>query len=137
MSEFGVGCAGTLGAPVLQPAASSTPKIGETFDVVLSSLPPNNAAFLILGLSNTQWVNMSLPRSLAPFGAPDCSLLVSGDFFTAVVNTTGTVTQGFPIPLDVSLVGLHVYFQGYVEDPGANLFGVAVSNGLDITIGSF
>ena len=53
-----------------------------------------------------------------------------------MVNTTGTATQGIPIPLDPSLVGLHIYFQGYVEDPGANFFGVAVSNALDITIGS-
>ena len=54
-----------------------------------------------------------------------------------VFNTTGTATRGFPIPLDLSLVGLHVFFQGYVEDMGANIFGVAVSNALDITIGSF
>ncbi len=74
--------------------------------------------------------------SLAPFGAPGCSLLVSRDFYTGVVNTTGSPTQGFPIPLDLSLVGLHIYFQGYVENPGANFFGVAVSNALDITIGS-
>jgi hypothetical protein len=138
VSEFGAGCAGTLAVPVLQPAAGSTSKTGETFDVVLSSLPVNNPAFLILGLSNTHWLSMGvrdLPMSLAPFGAPGCHLLVSGDFFTGVVNTTGTATQGFPIPLDLSLLGLHIYFQGYVEDPGANVLGVAVSNGLDITIG--
>ena len=80
---------------------------------------------------------MGLPMSLATFGAPGCSLLVSGDFVTGVVNTTGTATQGFPIPLDFSLVGLHIFFQGYVQDPGANSFGVVVSNGLEIAIGSF
>ena len=74
--------------------------------------------------------------SLAPFGAPGCSLLVSGDFFTGVVNTTGTATQGFPIPLELSLVGLHIYFQGYVKDPRAKLLSMAVSNGLDVVIGS-
>ena len=51
VSEFGTGCAGTLAVPVLQPAAGSTPKTGETFDVILSSLPANNAAFLVLGIS--------------------------------------------------------------------------------------
>ncbi len=136
VSEFGAGCAGTLAVPALQPAAGSSPKTGGTFDVVLSSLPANNPAFLILGLSHTQWLNMSLPMSLTPFGAPGCDLLVSGDFSTGVVNTNGTASQGFPIPLDLSLVGLHIYFQGYVQDMGANFFGVAVSNGLDITIGS-
>ena len=137
VSEFGVGCAGTLAVPVLQPAAGSLPRTGATFDVVLSNLPANNPAFLILGLSNTRWLWMSLPTSLAPFGPPGCSLLVSPDFFTGLVNTTGTATQGFSIPLDLNLVGLHVYFQGYAQDPGENFFGVAVSNGLDITIGSF
>ena len=88
--EFGAGCPGSLAVPVLRPGAGSTPKIGETFDVVLSSLPANNRAFLILGLSATQWLSISLPMSLAPLGAPRCSLLVSGDFFTAVVNTTGS-----------------------------------------------
>ena len=134
--EFGTGCAGTIAVPVLQPTVGPLPKIGATFNVVLSSLPVNNAAFLILGLSNTQWFPLSLPMSLAPFGAPDCSLLVSGDFSTVVNNTTGTAIQGFRIPLDPGLVGLHIYFQGYVQDPGANAFGVAVSNGLEITIRS-
>lgn len=139
MSEFGADCAGTFAVPVLQPAAGSSPKIGETFDVVLNTrLFTNTPAFLILGLSNTQWPPMSLPMPLATFGAPGCSLLVSADFVTGVANITdSTATQGFPIPLDLSLVGLHIYFQGYVEDPGANVLGVALSNGLDIIIGSF
>ena len=136
VSEFGAGCAGTLPAPVLQPFAGSSPKIGGTFDVVLSNLPGINPAFLILGLSNTKWLSTVLPMSLAAFGAPGCSLLVSGDISIGVVNYFGAATKGFPIPVEPSLVGLHVYFQGYVEDPGANIFGVAVSNGLDITNGS-
>ncbi len=134
--EFGDGCPGTLAVPSLQTTVGPLPRIGGTFNVILSSLPANNPAFLILGLSNTQWFPLSLPMSLAPFGAPGCSLLVSGDYSIGVLNTTGTVTQAFRIPLDLNLVGLHIYFQGYVQDPGANAFGVAVSNGLDITIGS-
>ena len=133
---FGSGCAGTLGVPALAPQGNSLPKTGGTFEVALSNLPANQRAFLILGLSNTMWITTTLPMSLTPFGAPGCNLLVSGDFASPVLNTTGTATLGIPIPADPSLVGLHVYFQGYVEDPGANAFGVAVSGGLDITIGT-
>ena len=53
VSEFGAGCGGVHAIPVLQPATGSLPKTGGTFDVVLSSLPANQRAFLILGLSNT------------------------------------------------------------------------------------
>lgn len=133
--EFGAGCAGTFGVPVLRPAVGTSPMIGGRFDVVLSGLPANKSTFLIVGLSNTQWLSMGLPMSLATFGAPDCSLLVSGDYFDRLVNTTGTSTLGFPIRTDRSLLGLHVYFQGYVRDSGAN-GGLAVSNGLDVIIGS-
>lgn len=133
---FGSGCAGTLGVPDLAPQGGSLPKTGGTFNVALSNLPANQRAYLILGLSNTVWFTTGLPMSLTPLGAAGCSLLVSGDFSIQVPNTTGTATLGIPIPPDPSLVGLHVYFQGYVEDPTANLFGVAVSNGLDITIGT-
>ena len=133
--EFGAGCAGSLGVPVLRPAVGTSPMIGGRFDVVLSGLPANKSTFLIVGLSNTQWHSIDLPMSLATFGAPDCSLLVSGDYFARLVNTTGMSTLGFPIRPDRSLLGLHVYFQGYVRDPGAN-GGLAVSNGLDVTIGS-
>lgn len=58
---------------------------------------------------------------------------ISNPFYFGVGATTYTFDSG--IYFDPALIGVHQYLQAFVDDPGA-VGGVAISYGLDLTLGS-
>ena len=54
----------------------------------------------------------------------------------ALANVGGTATWSAQIPNIPTLAGLSLFMQGGVTAPGANPFGVALSNACEIKIGA-
>ncbi|MEM7205983.1 MAG: hypothetical protein AAF628_37355 [Planctomycetota bacterium] len=127
-SEFGAGCAGTAGTPTLGVPPVGLPWVGATLRVELSSLPPRNAAAMLVGASATRWGAVSLPLPLAGAGMPGCSLWVSPDHAVPLANPYGTATWSASVCACPSLVGTQLYNQGVVVDPTANPTGVVASS---------
>ncbi|MGH7151223.1 MAG: hypothetical protein ACREIU_11010, partial [Planctomycetota bacterium] len=100
---------------------------------------PGANAVLIAGTSFTSWGGVGLPLTLAPFGMPACSLLVSADVLlgTTLVGAgpaAGTATIPIPIPPNPALSGALVHFQWYVTDPGPSPVPGAMSRGLQVFV---
>src|SRR5262249_8367658 len=78
-APLGSGCAGPLGLPALAAFAGSTPRIGQSFQLRLTSIPdgPSNRVFGLIGTTATAWNGAPLPLALGPLGAPACSLFVA------------------------------------------------------------
>lgn len=134
-APFGVGCAGSLGVPVLAAAAGSLPLPGTTFTATITGAP-NGLALLATGFSNTLSGSAPLPASLTNLGMPGCDLLVELLLLDVVAATGTTLAWSLPLPPGGALLGLRFYQQGFVVDPAANTFGLAASNGAAGTIGS-
>jgi hypothetical protein len=111
--------------------------ISATAQASLSNIP-SSLAYITLGFSRTVFESFTLPLSLAPFGLPGCDLLVSRELPSLPVTFTSASTATFsvPVPSSSSLIGLHVFLQGWAFAPGVNPGQVVVSNGLDWGIGN-
>ena len=53
----------------------------------------------------------------------------------ALVNTGGQSVWSAVVPNDGSTLGVSLYVQGGVADPGVNALGVALSNACELKIG--
>lgn len=126
-ATFGQGCQGTHGVPTLT-LANGSPVIGQTVAVTVSNLPPTQPAAMIVGFSRIDWLGTPLPASLAPVGMTGCTLHVSIDLITAVVNWSGYGAWAITIPNVPQLVGRLFFNQVAVLDLPANPFGMTVSN---------
>jgi hypothetical protein len=134
---FGQGCPQSDGRfPVIRivggpPTAQGNPWFG----FLLSNAVPDTGAFLAVGLSDQSWNGNPLPLDLAPLGLqPACFLLVSVDVLMARTTGAGGIARvDIPIPANLGLLGLTVYAQWYVDEPGQPNRG-AVSSGLRIQI---
>lgn len=123
----GVGCAGSAGVPVLAPAQGSTPGLGSTFLVELTSLPAN-------GITVLAWGNgAALPQDLGPYGLPGCMLWVTPAATRAALATNGRATFALPLPATPALAGTHFALQGLSLDANSPSGLGAVSNGLFAT----
>lgn len=131
-STFGVGCAGSRGVPVISAQGSSLPRIGQSFELHVGNLPFTGPVFVFLGLSNTAYGPTPLPFPLGVVGAPNCSLLVSGDELRSLTNVLGTAVWQWQVP---NFPGITFYNQAFAFDPAANALGLTVSNGGQGTIG--
>jgi hypothetical protein len=136
-APFGSGCSGTAGTPELRARDTSLPWLGKTFDIEVAGLQPGALASLAAGLSQTTWGTVGLPLSLAAWGMPGCSLSVSPDALQPLPSASGTgvTTASIAIPYAPGLLGVELYQQAAVLDPGANQAGVVVSNGAILRIG--
>lgn len=90
------------------------------------------------GMDAKSWNGLPLPFSLAPYGAPGCSLYI--DFGWAWPLTYTPVPGDFlwatlDVPADPSLAGQTVYVQGVRFDRLLNALGLGTSNGVRLTIG--
>src|SRR6185436_11941126 len=100
-----------------------TPRIGAPLQVTVDNLPAD-AAFLLLGFSNTSSAFGSLPLDLAAFGMPGCTLHTSVDDIALLLGSGGRAVHTIAIPDDPAFVGIHFYQQAVVIDPAAgNAFG--------------
>ena len=137
--SFGTGCAGSVGTPTLAAVPGHLPWIGETFEIQLSGMPPNliNAPFGVLGLSKTQWGDVTLPQDLAHFGLPGCTQYTSLDFVSLPLgNLGGTASWEIEIPSDPTLIELPFYVQAVVIDFGVNPGNAIITNAGEGVIGA-
>ncbi len=126
--EFGAGCAGKAGNPVL--SGVGVPSIGSSFTVNLSNLDASvTAAAVLVGFSDTSWAGGALPLDLTPLGMTSCSLLVSPDVSVSVVASAGSASWVLPIPANATLFGLEFFNQGLVLEAGANAANAILTNG--------
>lgn len=124
---FADGCAGSRPAARLVPR--DTPRIGKTLEVTLFDLPVD-AAIMFCG-----WQRLPSPMALDVWGMPGCTLHVDPQFSAVLVGGDGQAKHRLPIPNLPGLVGLRVYSQAGVLDPGANSLGVVLSAASEAVIG--
>ncbi|MFT4513422.1 MAG: serine protease AprX [Planctomycetota bacterium] len=120
----------TTAQPELALGVSARPVIGTTFDLVTTEIPAGTLFGLEI-LSTTQ-----LPAvSLTFLGLPGCELYQTIDvsILWGQVGNSGTVP--WPLPNNSVLAGFEVYCQSATLTPGINAFGMAISNGLNLTVG--
>ena len=134
VTPFGSACAGPMGTPQLGTLGPNLPSIGNT--ITLRAVPVSASALFLFGWSNTASGSIALPYSLAPHGAPGCSVLVSPDAVFGVGAGPGSAaTVVVAVPFATSLVGMQFFNQAVSFDAGANALGLVVSNGTMATIG--
>jgi len=131
-SFFHSGCAGSLGVP--GNVATTRPQINQTLLVNFTRLP-QNATFVMLGLSKTASPFGPLPLDLGTFGAPGCFGRVSPDAIQLLLGTGNTATLSFAIPNVTAFVCVQFYTQGLALDPGINALGAAASDAAAMIIG--
>lgn len=133
-TPYGSGC-GFL-SPLLTPDPSRRPVSGMTGGASIVNAPTNVGA-LMIGFSNQFFGPFQLPVTLAGVGMPGCDLLQSNEIFGFPVAAQSATSMDCPvfIPSTPSLVGAHVYLQGYVLAPNENPLQVVVTNGLDWFVG--
>lgn len=132
---YGAGCQGGAGVPRL--GWFGLPMAGGPFDVTLDRALPSTTAVLVLGDSDTSWAGGPLPFSLAPFGAPNCSLhtsLVAS--LTSGVDVTGQAVMTLVMPPNPALAGFPFFAQWACLDLAANAFGFTFSNAVAATVGA-
>jgi hypothetical protein len=137
VATFGNGCA-PAGAVIPRIGASGVPRIGTDFTSYLSRVEPGRGAFLIVGLSNTEWNGRSLPLDLGPLGLPGCSLWVAPLALAAaetqrVRAREGVAQVSFPIPAEAALVGESIYLQWAVDQGPDQSPRVAFTRGHQLT----
>ncbi len=126
--EFGQGGVGTNG---LRPEIGNvgTPVIGASFEVTVANARAAALAELMLGFSNTDWGNFSLPLDMTPLGAPGNFLYVSRDYlFLTMTDAQGAGALSLSVPNNPAIVGRDLYLQWRIIDPGANNASSVVSN---------
>ncbi|MCC7065111.1 MAG: hypothetical protein IT456_20040 [Planctomycetes bacterium] len=73
----------------------------------------------------------NLPYDLSPLGMPGCTLFVSADMVTMLVNWNGTAVWQMTIPNAPQLVGLPFYLQAGVLDR-VNALGMVTTNAAEV-----
>ena len=125
-TPFGAGCKGgnslvpALGYPV-------APKLGaSTFSIDLAQAAASSVAFLLFGVTNAA---PGLPIDLTVINMPGCTLYVSQDIVIPfATSAAGAGSVPLPIANSAALIGVRVFNQSFVVDPGANGLGFAASN---------
>ena len=135
-AAFGAGCAGPAGTPRLRVVPRALPWIGDALELTVTAVPAGSSAFVLTGLSRTNWRGLALPFALGPVGMPGCQLLVAPAVVSSAPVTAGTALWSQPLPAQPSLIGLRFYNQGLVLAPGINAAGAVVSDAGAGTVGA-
>jgi hypothetical protein len=125
VSRFGHACAGSRGYPGI--SAYGLPRLGSgSFALDLSSVAPH--ALCVFGLS----------AATQDLGLGPCALYLQAPLalLAAASNASGFVSHALPVPGDLSLLGAVLYSQGFVVDPLGAFAGLALTEGLKLTIGN-
>ncbi|MBK8096724.1 MAG: hypothetical protein IPK26_06430 [Planctomycetes bacterium] len=124
---FGTGCGAVGFVPSI--TSGNSPRMCTQFQVTVSNLRPNGLGLMFLGLSNTDWFGIPLPRDLVVAGMPGCFQLVSVEDTFVVAHAGTTANWGFLTPGLPDVYGLDFFFQWGEVDPAANSLGLALSQG--------
>jgi hypothetical protein len=135
-TTFGAGCPGTSGLTTLAAVPGSLPRLGQDFEIRFGNLPNVATVVLpILGLDNVSWNGSPLPIPLGSYGMTGCSLYTLGYATSFLLALAPTWTWSLPIPSNPAFVGVTMYAQAMVFEPGANAFGAVVTNAGALTFG--
>ena len=119
--------------------ASGIPEIGQVVTWHVRSGAVNSGGVVSVGLSRTLHKGLPLPLSLTFLGmGPACLLCASVDMTIGVAtDATGAADLTLPpLPDRPDMVGLNIYTQASVLDPGAGTrLPIVMSNALDTLIG--
>lgn len=127
----GVGCR-DFHNTVLSMTHTGLPELGETVQIGCRTSSPL-PYILGVGFSNTNNSSMGpLPIDLTPFGAPGCHIYSSWDVMDGFLPWNGE--RNVALPNSAAFRGMTLYYQGAQLHPFNNLFGVAFSNLLHMTI---
>jgi PKD repeat protein len=129
---FGPGCAGSR--PVSK-ATGNRPQLGNVHTVTFNNLP-QSLGILITGFSRSSSVFGPLPLGLGAFGAPGCFGRVSSDVTTFVVGAGNSASWSLNVPNAGGLIGLALYNQMLVFDPGFNALGAVMSDAVASQVGN-
>jgi hypothetical protein len=137
-ARYGSGCAGPVGVPTLDNSSGSVPRVGMSLQMQIGNLPssPFNVAVGFIGFDAQQWNGGPLPLRLDSMGFPGCHAWLAPMIGLALPNQFGVAPWDVAIPLQLEIVGLHVYFQGGVVVSNWNPGGIVFSNAGDATIGN-
>jgi len=126
----GMGCIGSGG--VLSLHVNTPPDIGQPVEFQISRAPVLAPSLLLLGFSNPN-------VSLAPFGAPGCSIYCDPALILdTIASPTGSgAFFDWQVPDVPAALGSTMYAQGACIDPAANAFGITTSNGRVMTLGGW
>jgi len=120
-------------APELAMSTSGRPVLGTSFDLVTSEISPTT----IFGLAILSTTELNPGVSLTSFGLSGCELYQTLDV-TALWAPLGTTASiPWPLPSTPSLAGFDVFCQSVALDPLVNALGMAVSNGIKLTVGLY
>lgn len=137
--NYGQGC--PPGAGLATPTIGNTGVMapGAAHFVTGSELGANAPVFAIFGLSNTISHFGPLPFHLT---GTSCSFLASIEVYSLLfADAAGTIAgaqaaAAIAVPADNAFAGLKLYEQLAAFAPGANPYDVALSDGLEVTLGS-
>ena len=121
----------TSAVPELALSTSAPPVLGTTIDLITSEVPPTT----IFGLAILSTTPINPGVSLTAIGMPGCELYQTLDVSVLWGPNGNTAVVSWPLPSTPSLAGFEVYAQSAALVPGINPFGMAISNGLKLTIG--
>jgi hypothetical protein len=125
----------TLATADLQPlalAGVSRPVIGTNWSLNVTNVPPTGTIGIdVFGLSDPGIVDLGF------LGAPGCGARASLDLLNAWIVAGATHGYSLALPNNPAIVGIDLFTQAVVLQPGVNtlLGGVITSNGIDGRIG--
>ncbi|MBK9387539.1 MAG: hypothetical protein IPN34_22220 [Planctomycetes bacterium] len=132
----GVGCNDAGGVPLAISYRGCPDRLSTLSTTVALSAGNQGPSFLMIGLSDLQWLGIQLPLDLGLLGATGCSLYVSQEVLVGPLATGGGSSSfALPIPAGAFLVGARAYLQYANLSPGANPLSLVTSSYLDLTIG--
>ncbi|MBL8754710.1 MAG: hypothetical protein JNK15_15505 [Planctomycetes bacterium] len=137
-ANYGQGCAAAAAAPDATASVSGLYGPGGVHRLAGANLGANAAALAVFGLSNST-AFVPLPWTLP---GTNCTLLASPDvavltFADAAGSVAGPQAVPLALPADPAFSGLVVYEQFASLVPTANPWGIVLSNGVAVTLGSW
>jgi len=128
-TSIGGGCRGTLGEAGFDIAGTWDP--GQAMSFTIDNAQAGQPAVVFIGRQPT-----SIP--LDPIGMPSCSLLlVPLRTLGGATNAAGEAVIPWIVPDVPELVGLPLFAQAAVGDPGANVLGLTATDGMEFFLGGW
>ena len=125
-TNYGAGC----GTPALELQSNQRPVLGQTAVADILHAPTSIVASSFGWADHLPWP-LVLPIELNSAGMPGCYLLQSNNSFS--ISTSATIQ--LTIPMNYSLIAVHVYVQAFAFAPGVNSGQAIASDAIDWSIG--